>query len=119
MIDVNWLKETNDQMGHSAGDELLKSVSNIICSIYKHSPVYRIGGDEFAVLLSLHDMLVREKLLNLAKNSAAKTKNGVSYATGMAVFEKTDESFEDTIKRADDAMYQNKKEIKGAAATEV
>ncbi len=118
MVDVNWLKETNDQMGHSAGDELLKNVSDIVCGIYKHSPVYRIGGDEFAVILSFHDLRIRDKLIETAKNAAEKTKFGVSFAIGMAVFEPTDKSFEDTIKRADDAMYQNKKEIKDAAASE-
>ncbi|MCR4713944.1 MAG: GGDEF domain-containing protein [Treponemataceae bacterium] len=118
MVDVNWLKETNDKMGHTAGDDLLKSVSNVICSIYKHSPVYRIGGDEFAILLSPHDLRASCKLLQLARNSAAKTKYGVSFATGMAVFDKSDASFEDTIKRADTEMYKNKKEIKGSEPAE-
>ena len=116
MVDVNWLKETNDQLGHSAGDELLKNVSDVVCGIYKHSPVYRIGGDEFAVILSFHDLRIRDKLIDMAKNTAAKTKFGVSFAIGMAVFDENDKSFDDTIKRADDAMYQNKKEIKDAAA---
>ena len=116
MVDVNWLKETNDQLGHSAGDELLKNVSDVVCGIYKHSPVYRIGGDEFAVILSFHDLRIRDKLIDMAKNTAAKTKFGISFAIGMAVFDENDKSFDDTIKRADDAMYQNKKEIKDAAA---
>ena len=117
MVDVNWLKETNDQLGHSAGDELLKSVSNVVCGIYKHSPVYRIGGDEFAVILSFHDLRIRDKLMDMAKSTASKTRFGVSFAIGMAVFEANDKSFDDTIKRADDAMYQNKKEIKDAVAS--
>ena len=118
MVDVNWLKETNDQLGHSAGDELLKSVSDVVCGIYKHSPVYRIGGDEFAVILSFHDLRIRDKLINTARNTASKTKFGVSFAIGMAVFDPHDKSFDETIKRADDAMYLNKKEIKDGAAAE-
>lgn len=118
MVDVNWLKDTNDEMGHSAGDELLKSVCNVICSIYKHSPVYRIGGDEFAILLSSYDLRIRDKLLDMARNSASKTRYGVSFAIGMAVFDEQDESFDDTIKRSDSEMYKNKKEIKSAASSE-
>ena len=119
LVDVNWLKETNDKMGHTAGDDLLRSVNNVICSIYKHSPVYRIGGDEFAVLMSSYDLLIREKLLGLARNATAKTKYGVSFASGMAVFEAPDVTFDDTIKRADNEMYKNKKEIKSAASSEM
>lgn len=113
LVDVNWLKETNDRMGHASGDELLKSVCNVICSIYKHSPVYRIGGDEFAVLMSSYDLKIRDKLLELATNATARTKYGVSFATGMAVLTEEDASFDDTIKRADLAMYKNKRDIKG------
>ena len=117
LVDVNWLKETNDRMGHSSGDELLKSVCNVICSIYKHSPVYRIGGDEFAVLMSSYDLKIRDKLLELAINATARTKYGVSFATGMAVLSEEDASFDDTIKRADLIMYKNKREIKDSSST--
>ena len=119
MVDVNWLKDTNDKMGHTAGDELLKCVCNMICSIYKHSPVYRIGGDEFAILLSSYDLRIRDKLLDTARNAASKTRYGVSYAIGMAVLKEQDASFDDTIKRSDSEMYKNKKEIKAAAAAAV
>lgn len=119
MVDVNWLKDTNDKMGHTAGDELLKSVCNMICSIYKHSPVYRIGGDEFAILLSSYDLRIRDKLLDTARKAASKTRYGISYAIGMAVLEEQDASFDDTIKRSDSEMYKNKKEIKAAAAAAV
>ena len=112
MFDVNWLKETNDLKGHKAGDELLKSVCSVICNIYKHSPVYRIGGDEFAVLMSSHDMKIRTELLEKAKRASSKTKDGISFAAGMAVFTTEDGTFEQTIKRADDEMYKMKKEIK-------
>ena len=112
MFDVNWLKETNDYNGHDAGDELLRNVCSEICSIFKHSPVYRIGGDEFAVLLSPYDIKIRDKLMERARNTTVRTEKGPSFASGMAVYAKPDESFHDTIKRADEEMYKNKREIK-------
>ena len=49
MIDINGLKAVNDNYGHANGDLYIKGCCHIICEVFKHSPVYRIGGDEFAV----------------------------------------------------------------------
>ncbi len=52
MIDVDDLKQTNDRDGHVAGDEVLRAVGRIIRSNLRRSDrAFRIGGDEFAVLL--------------------------------------------------------------------
>ena len=51
MIDLNQLKEVNDRFGHEKGNIALQSLCQAVCHIYKHSPVYRIGGDEFVVIL--------------------------------------------------------------------
>ncbi|MCR4939500.1 MAG: diguanylate cyclase [Treponemataceae bacterium] len=112
IFDVNWLKETNDYKGHAAGDELLKNVCKKICDIYKHSPVYRIGGDEFSVLLSSYDMRNRTHLLESVKRASSRKKDGISYAAGMAIYTKEDSSFDKAIVRADEEMYKMKKEIK-------
>jgi diguanylate cyclase (GGDEF)-like protein len=50
ILDVNDLKKINDTAGHQAGDDCLRQACRIICKTFKHSPVFRIGGDEFAVL---------------------------------------------------------------------
>ena len=63
MCDVNDLKTINDTRGHSFGDEAIQRTSRLICNIYKHSPVFRIGGDEFAILLTGSDYDEREKLI--------------------------------------------------------
>ena len=50
-VDVNNLKQTNDTMGHKYGDILLKSVAEALMGVFGQDNVYRIGGDEFSVLL--------------------------------------------------------------------
>lgn len=49
-MDLNGLKEANDELGHDAGDELLISAGQIISQAFGHDYVYRVGGDEFVVL---------------------------------------------------------------------
>ena len=51
VCDVNGLKAINDTLGHQAGDKLIREASMLICNTFKHSPVYRVGGDEFVVIL--------------------------------------------------------------------
>ena len=50
ILDLNGLKEINDQHGHQTGDNFLKAGCRAICDIFDHSPVFRVGGDEFAVI---------------------------------------------------------------------
>ncbi|MBR1913310.1 MAG: diguanylate cyclase, partial [Lachnospiraceae bacterium] len=47
MIDLNYLKRTNDTYGHEKGNESIKKLCFIVCHVFEHSPVFRIGGDEF------------------------------------------------------------------------
>ncbi|MCR5656764.1 MAG: GGDEF domain-containing protein, partial [Butyrivibrio sp.] len=55
MIDLNFLKKINDSFGHEKGDLAIQKLSRIICTIFAHSPVFRIGGDEFVVILKGSD----------------------------------------------------------------
>jgi diguanylate cyclase (GGDEF)-like protein len=48
---LNNLKTLNETYGHDKGDLAIKKLSNLICRVFSHSPVFRIGGDEFAVIL--------------------------------------------------------------------
>lgn len=50
MLDLNGLKAINDAHGHQTGDNFLKAGCRAICDIFGHSPVYRVGGDEFVVI---------------------------------------------------------------------
>lgn len=116
MCDLNNLKTINDVMGHSVGDEVIQKTSRMICDVFKHSPVFRIGGDEFAVLLSGKDFEEKEVLLSVLKKESSENKryhSGPVVACGMAVFEKgVDKDFSCVFNRADRAMYLNKSEIK-------
>ena len=116
MCDVNDLKLLNDTRGHSFGDEAIQRASRMICDIYKHSPVFRVGGDEFVVVLTGDDYRNREELLDkLREESRAnkRSRSGPSVACGMSVYDPDeDKAAADVLKRADDLMYENKKLIK-------
>ena len=114
MCDMNDLKLLNDTRGHRFGDEALMRTSRMICEIYDHSPVFRIGGDEFVVILDGRDYDNRDTLLKkLREESAAnkRSRSGPVVAGGMAVFEDGD-TFDTVLKRADQEMYVNKNELK-------
>lgn len=71
MIDINLLKHVNDTYGHEKGDINIKGTCKMICDIYKHSPVYRFGGDEFVVLLTGDSYEEREQLLEKLRGEFA------------------------------------------------
>ena len=117
VADVNGLKQINDTEGHEVGDKLICNTSRLICRIYDHSPVFRIGGDEFAVVLTGQDYENRDRLLALLRDSVlprvdrAQVEAGhTSAACGMAVFERgRDQTVAAIFKRADREMYRCKK----------
>lgn len=122
MIDLNYLKIINDEYGHRSGDAALIKLSNLICTIFAHSPVYRIGGDEFVVLLrnidfDRADILIAEfnaKIEGLSKDEYLLPAERISAAIGYSIYNpETDNSVDDIFKRADQAMYQRKHEMKG------
>ena len=116
IFDCNNLKHVNDENGHDKGDIYLKEAATIICDVFEHSPVFRIGGDEFAALLLNNDYKNREELLRqfdekcLEKCSREQDAwEKVSVARGMAVYDpKEDESVNDVVRRADKVMYEHK-----------
>ena len=122
ICDLNNLKKINDTHGHHFGDEAIQRTSQMICNIFKHSPVFRIGGDEFAALLTDSDFENRKDLLKELKKESyhnMKSRSGPTVACGVAVYNpETDFSFEDVFKRADTEMYENKKEIKSQNVVE-
>ena len=120
VLDLNELKKTNDKHGHDVGNELIVAAARLISDVFKRSPVFRIGGDEFLVVLQNTDLENRERLfVELRTRCSATVVNEVekiplSIALGFAMFDPgIDASFEHVFKRADDAMYENKREMKG------
>ena len=121
VFDINYLKETNDRYGHDMGNKLIVSAARVISDVFKRSPVFRIGGDEFAVILQNRDLDEMEELFmkfdEECRNKLIETEKEnipLSIAKGFARYDsKKDSNFIDVFNRADDAMYENKREIKG------
>lgn len=113
VFDVNGLKAVNDTHGHRAGDALIKSACSIICNEFKHSPVFRVGGDEFAVIAKEEDYRNIETIIeNIAKiNRQNKETGGTVVACGMAKYTK-ERNVAEVFERADSAMYENKRMLK-------
>ncbi len=113
VFDVNDLKKVNDTLGHNKGDLLLKHASQIICDVFKHSPVFRVGGDEFAVIAQGKDYDNIDELMEKIHESNRKNKGtgNAVIACGMARFE-TDKNVSLVFERADVKMYENKKGLK-------
>ena len=117
VFDCDNLKEINDQHGHNKGNVYLLASSHMICRIFQHSPVFRIGGDEFVVVLLGEDFEKREELLRefeqeqaAVSASAQNQWEKVSIASGIAVYDpETDHSIKNLFGRADQLMYENKR----------
>lgn len=116
MCDLNDLKKINDTRGHKAGDKYIKDSCKMICRVFTHSPVFRIGGDEFVAVLVGEDYENREELLEgLRKQVLENIKNDdiIVVATGMADYDsETDSRVTDVFERADKLMYENKRSLK-------
>jgi diguanylate cyclase (GGDEF)-like protein len=117
ILDCNDLKQVNDQYGHDKGDVYIKTASQLICRVFKHSPVFRIGGDEFAVVLQNEDYQNRKELTELFEKNAGEIRataenkwEQASVAMGLADYDpQSDSSVDDVIRRADKTMYDNKR----------
>lgn len=123
MIDLNFLKKTNDRYGHDKGNISIKKLCDLVCDIYVHSPVYRIGGDEFAVILKNVDYenaSELEKTFNaeidrIYNDTTLEPWERISAAIGVALFDRSkDHTVDDVFRRADEAMYRRKQEMKAA-----
>ena len=117
VFDCDNLKQINDHNGHDKGDVYIKAACRLICSVFQHSPVFRIGGDEFAVILQNADFENREALaaqFEREREDICKTAENrweePRVAMGIAVYDpQIDSSVSDTMRRADRNMYENKR----------
>ena len=115
VFDLNNLKTINDTKGHEAGDKYIQKGCRLICNTFKHSPVYRIGGDEFIAFLEGEDYRNRILLIDTFNDRVeGNVKNdGVVISAGLAVFDPDKDSDYDTVfERADKKMYERKKKLK-------
>lgn len=122
VMDINYLKMYNDKYGHEFGDMLISDASSIIKRIFGKYNIYRIGGDEFAVIINAPEENLCERLIKefkaeqeLFNRNAKHYELGVRIAVGFAVNDATDSDYVDVFKRADKQMYIDKQEIKKTA----
>ncbi|MBQ3789547.1 MAG: GGDEF domain-containing protein, partial [Lachnospiraceae bacterium] len=113
ILDVNDLKKINDTLGHQAGDQYIRDACKLICDIFKRSPVFRTGGDEFTVIVQGDDFANSADLMNkmLEHNREALANDGIVIACGMARYE-NDACVASVFERADQIMYDNKSDLK-------
>ena len=123
-IDLNDMKKINDTYGHEAGDKALQHIAALLEQHVRGTDVIgRLGGDEFGVILAQADETVgAQKAQDLATIISQQPlmlgneKVHMSLAFGTYTFRSGDEP-NDALHKADQAMYENKKEIKGEGNT--
>lgn len=118
-FDLNELKHCNDTMGHRLGDKYIKDAAGLLAKVFEPAgKCYRIGGDEFCVLVeNAHTEWIEERIrmLEMLERNYNKAfpQIHMQIAHGYATFDgQKDSSLEDTRNRADEQMYENKKNLK-------
>ena len=121
VIDMNFLKRLNDNFGRDRGDIAIKKLCAMICSVFKRSPVFRIKGGEFIVLLEGDDYVDMDslafKFVSLVAKCSIDTSlnewEKISAAIGISSYNSNkDVDAEDVVLRAYDTMYRYKEEMK-------
>lgn len=114
-LDLNGLKKANDTLGHSAGDELICEAANCMKFAFaSYGKIYRIGGDEFVVLIQ-ESVSNIDSILQVFDATISdwhgKYSNSISVSYGVVKSsEQSFDSIHSVSKLADERMYQNKKE---------
>ena len=116
VCDANNLKKINDTLGHVAGDEYIKASAMLLCAVFAHSPVFRVGGDEFVAFVTGSDYANRNELLEKLRSQVLENQKkgeGAIIASGMAEYDPDkDNLVSDVFERADKEMYENKQKLK-------
>lgn len=117
MADINGLKLINDSFGHDMGDELIKSVGNMISKGCRaEDTVFRISGDEFIMLLTHTSEEISHKVVSRIKNISQNTRLNkeelkdleLAVSFGVGTKESMKEDINQVVKKAEENMYHNK-----------
>lgn len=125
MIDIDYFKQVNDTYGHAVGDQVLVMVTRHCSQLLRPTDMMaRIGGEEFAVVLSETNL---EQACALAERLRVETAQQqvlfegrnvfVTISIGVAQLRADDSTFDAVLRRADDALYQAKREGRNRVAT--
>lgn len=107
-LDINGLKNVNDNEGHLAGDNLIRRAANTLIGVFSEHDIFRVGGDEFVVILrNTDEKHISEYIEKLHKRAR---KNYVSFAVGYATTNSSNE-IEKILKEADANMYEDKRKF--------
>lgn len=117
MLDLDRFKVVNDELGHGAGDEVLRAFADAVRSLVRQTDlVGRLGGEEFAVLLPHTDvagaMVLAERIREHVRGTPVETRAApvrVTVSIGVAALDHSDLTADDLIRRADDALYSAKR----------
>ena len=111
-VDVDRFKQINDTHGHQAGDRCLRTVGAVLRETYlRYGRCYRIGGDEFCVILTRHMQWTKELEKDLERRMAeARREYPIlpELSMGYAAFDPATQSPVEAVEAADRMMYQNK-----------
>ena len=116
VFDVNGLKTVNDNLGHEYGDMLIKDSADIMKRVFSTENVFRIGGDEFIVVIENEgETEIADYFKNFDAEVLAFNENNTRYENKLAISKggvayepELDESYKDVFKRADSMMYKDK-----------
>jgi len=121
MFDVNFLKKVNDNYGHEKGDVYLKNACMMVCKVFTHCPVFRIGGDEFVAILTgdtidkCGDLFTEmDRRCDEINSSKSELWEKVDIAKGAGIYNPGEniDGAEDPVdycfKKADATMYEDK-----------
>ena len=118
IYDINGLKYINDNYGHETGDKTIIAIANVLKDTFDEETIFRIGGDEFVILLTDNDKDITLQIFDsvVEKLEEFNKKNelpiSISVSKGIAFYDsKIDKSFVDVFNRADDKMYEDKEEF--------
>lgn len=117
VVDINDLKIVNDTYGHEYGDKLIQSGTAILKKVWESDFIYRVGGDEFVIVYSDKEKKCEKEKIALFEEAVEDYNRQndceelyLQMAIGMAVYNsETDKEYMDVFRRADEAMYENKK----------
>ena len=117
ITDINGLKSINDNYGHEAGDQIIMDASGFFKEVFGEKYVYRIGGDEFIVIMEGVDKKqIEERFMTLDhrlehfNHYEREYEMELAVSKGYAIYDKnTDKEYRDVFKRADAAMYEDKR----------